>query len=651
MQKPFLWLLGQSGRMESSPFFAPAPASAPASEGDALSAPPGGASAEGLASKERTGAQVLIDTLIQLGVDTVFGYPGGAVLPLYDALFEQPRLRHVLVRHEQAAVHAAQGYARSTGRVGVVWVTSGPGMSNTTTGLLDALSDSTPVLCISGQVATTAIGTQAFQECDALSISSSVTKWNVQIRSAEEVSATVRHAFERARSGRPGPVLVDFPKDLQRATVPAWARAARTDGAEATQTLRPWEESTGEAGTGKAAWALPTREALAKRETLAQEAALLLAQAQRPVIYGGGGLINSGERACEALAELVRRTGAPCTLTLMGLGALPGEHPQFLGMLGMHGTLEANWAMHHADLVFCVGARFDDRVTSRLRDFCPQARFVHLDIEAQAIGRVVKTDVGLVGDCGDSLEAVLRQWGVLALKPQSLQPWWARIEGWRQRRCLGFEDSEAAILPQALMRQLHLALRGREAIVSTDVGQHQMWAAQYLQQARPRRWLSSGGAGTMGYGLPAAIGAQVAHPDALVVCVSGDASILMNIQEMSTAVQHRACVKVVLCNNGYMGMVRQWQELIHGGRYSHSYTEALPDFVQLAQAFGWRAARVTERKQLEAALAECLSSSGPYFLDVAVAAQENCFPMVAAGAGHHEVWLGPGQLASEAQVS
>jgi acetolactate synthase-1/2/3 large subunit len=619
-----------------------APISAPVLPGQALPQPVTGQPAD--AAPERNGAQVLIDTLLQLGVDTVFGYPGGAVLPLYDALHEEPRLRHVLVRHEQAAVHAAQGYARSTGRVGVVWVTSGPGMSNTTTGLLDAQSDSTPVLCISGQVATHAIGTQAFQECDALSISRSVTKWNVQIRSADEVSATVRHGFERARSGRPGPVLVDFPKDLQRAPVPAWARPPRLESARSGEPhWRPFEETA-----SGAALAPPAREALARREALAQEAALLLARAQRPVIYGGGGLIHSGDTACEALAELVRRSAAPCTLTLMGLGALPGDHPQFLGMLGMHGTLEANWAMHHADLVFCVGARFDDRVTSRLRDFCPQARFVHLDIDPQAIGRVVKTDVGLVGDCGESLQAVLRQWDVLGLKPHSLQPWWARIEHWRAQACLGFEDSSSAILPQALMRQLHRALKGRQAIVSTDVGQHQMWAAQYLQQARPRRWLSSGGAGTMGFGLPAAIGAQVAHPEALVVCVSGDASILMNIQEMSTAMQHRAGVKVVLCNNGYMGMVRQWQELIHGGRYSHSYTEALPDFVQLARAFGWLAERVTDRDRLDSALDACLNSRGPYFLDVAVTAQENCFPMVAAGAGHHEVWLGAGELASEA---
>lgn len=568
-------------------------------------------------SGPRSGAQAMLDTLVENGVDTIFGYPGGAVLPLYDALHQDRRITHILVRHEQGAVHAAEGYARTTGKTGVVLVTSGPGMANTTSGLLDAMCDSIPVLCISGQVASAAIGTDAFQECDAVGISRPITKWNAQIRRTEDVASLTEKALRLTRSGRPGPILLDFPKDIQIGTVPTPATDA-PDNDEAA--------------------AIPGMDGPA-HDAAVRRAVALIANAKRPVFYGGGGLINSGVDACHAFRALVQTAAAPCTLTLMGLGAYPATDSQFLGMLGMHGTLEANLAMHHADLIVCVGARFDDRITGRLSDFCPHARKIHIDIDPASINKVVRADVALVGDCYPLLRALNHALQGIELPAARLDDWWARIKVWKAADCLAYTGSPDYILPQQLMQRLDHALYGKDAIVSTDVGQHQMWAAQYIRFDQPFRWLTSGGAGTMGYGLPAAIGAQIAHPDLPVVCISGDASILMNIQELATATQHRTPVKVVLCNNSHMGMVRQWQELIHEGRYSHSYNDSLPDFVALAHAFGWGARRVEDPADLDAALEECLAFDGPFFLDVVVPAQENCFPMMPAGYGHQQVML------------
>ncbi|MDA9993750.1 biosynthetic-type acetolactate synthase large subunit [Burkholderiales bacterium] len=564
----------------------------------------------------RSGASALVETLVHLGVDKVFGYPGGAVLPIYDALYNEKRLHHILVRHEQAAVHAAEGYARSTGKPGVVVVTSGPGMSNTTTGLLDAMSDSIPIICISGQVAKPLIGTQAFQECDAIGIAKTVTKWQTQIQDVREVVQRTEEAYNRAVSGRPSPVLIDFPKDIQ---------AQLIDSPIGVSLRKTPKDST-------------------PSEYDISQAINLILEAKKPIIYGGGGLINSGNLACETFAKLVSMTKAPCTLTLMGLGAFPGSHPQFIGMPGMHGTLEANLALHDSDLIVCVGARFDDRVTGDVETFAPNSKKIHIDIDPNSINRLVPVDVGLAGDCGDVLSKIVPILRAKINTLQDIQPWWAKIHRWQKVKSLNFETKENTIVPQALIRSIQNATAGEDPIIATDVGQHQMWAAQHFVFNKPGHWLTSGGAGTMGYGLPAAIGAQLAHPDKTVICVSGDASILMNIQELSTAVQHKTPVKIILSNNECMGMVRQWQEFNHGGRYSHSYTEALPDFVSVAKGFGWAAERISNPDELDTAVMRCLRHDGPYFLEVAVEKQENCFPMMPAGVPHNQILLREGEF-------
>jgi len=564
----------------------------------------------------RSGASALVETLVHLGVDKVFGYPGGAVLPIYDALYNEKRLHHILVRHEQAAVHAAEGYARSTGKPGVVVVTSGPGMSNTTTGLLDAMSDSIPIICISGQVAKPLIGTQAFQECDAIGIAKTVTKWQTQIQDVREVVQRTEEAYNRAVSGRPSPVLIDFPKDIQ----------AQLIDSPIGVSLRKTPKDS------------------APSEYDISQAINLILEAKKPIIYGGGGLINSGNLACDTFAKLVNMTKAPCTLTLMGLGAFPGSHPQFIGMPGMHGTLEANLALHDSDLIVCVGARFDDRVTGDVVTFAPNSKKIHIDIDPNSINRLVPVDVGLAGDCGDVLSKIVPILRAKINTLQDIQPWWAKIHRWQKVKSLNFETKENTIVPQALIRSIQNATAGEDPIIATDVGQHQMWAAQHFVFNKPGHWLTSGGAGTMGYGLPAAIGAQLAHPDKTVICVSGDASILMNIQELSTAVQHKTPVKIILSNNECMGMVRQWQEFNHGGRYSHSYTEALPDFVSVAKGFGWAAERISNPDELDTAVMRCLRHDGPYFLEVAVEKQENCFPMMPAGVPHNQILLREGEF-------
>ncbi|MGP1397060.1 MAG: acetolactate synthase 3 large subunit [Inquilinaceae bacterium] len=574
-----------------------------------------------MSDAQLTGAEVVLKALCDQGVDVIFGYPGGAVLPIYDALYKQNAIRHILVRHEQAAVHAAEGYARSTGKVGVVLVTSGPGATNAVTGLTDALMDSIPLVCLTGQVPTHLIGNDAFQECDTTGITRPCTKHNYLVKDPDALARTLHEAFHVARSGRPGPVVVDLPKDIQFAASPYI-------GPEDIEhrSYRPQTEGD------------PDRIA---------QAVALIAKAKRPIFYTGGGVINSGPRAAELLTELVRLTGFPCTSTLMGLGAFPASDPQFLGMLGMHGTYEANLAMHGCDLMINVGARFDDRVTGRIADFSPGSTKIQIDIDPSSINKNVHVDLPIVGDCARVLEAMIEAWRRTGAKTDkaALKTWWAQIDQWRSRDCLRFDQDRtkgAVIKPQQAIKRLAEMTQNRDDVfITTEVGQHQMWAAQFIPFEKPNRWMTSGGLGTMGYGLPAAMGVQIAHPDALVIDVAGEASILMNIQELSTLAQYKLPVKVFITNNQWMGMVRQWQELLHGERYSQSYSESLPDFVKLAEAFGCTGLRATAIEEVDDVIQRMIDTPGPVVVDMQVDQRENCFPMIPGGAAHNQILLGP----------
>jgi acetolactate synthase I/II/III large subunit len=570
-----------------------------------------------MAAEPLTGAEIVIRALIDQGVDVVFGYPGGAVLPIYDALFKQNALRHILVRQEGGAVHAAEGYARSTGKVGVVLVTSGPGATNAVTGLTDALMDSIPVVCLTGQVPTHLIGNDAFQEADTTGITRPCTKHNYLVKDVRELARMVHEAFYIAKSGRPGPVVVDLPKDVLFASGPYGGPG------QGHKTYRPQLKPD------------PTRIA---------EAVAMIRAAKRPLFYGGGGLVNSGPEACARCAELVRLADAPCTLTLMAMGAFPASDPHFLGMVGMHGTYEANLAMHGCDVMIAVGSRFDDRVTGRLNAFSPGSKKIHIDIDPSSINKNVRVDLPIIGDVGAAVSAMLASWPNASQRTdeRARAEWWRKIDQWRARDCLRYDRSRRDLIkPQYAIERLYALTRDRDVYITTEVGQHQMWAAQFFKFEEPYHWMTSGGLGTMGYGLPAAIGVQIAHPEALVVDIAGEASILMNIQEMSTAAQYRLPVKIFILNNQYMGMVRQWQELLHGGRYSESYTAALPDFVKLAEAFGAVGLRVERPGELDAAIEEMLGVDRAVILDVAVDQSENCFPMIPSGAAHNEMLLGP----------
>ncbi len=581
---------------------------------------------------EMTGAEMVIEALADQGVEHVFGYPGGAVLPIYDALFQsQGRVQHVLVRHEQGAVHAAEGYARSTGKVGCVLVTSGPGATNAVTGLTDALCDSIPLVVITGQVPTHLIGNDAFQECDTVGITRPCTKYNYLVKTIDDLPRTLHEAFHIAASGRPGPVVVDIPKDIQ------FARGAYSKPKEFQHKgYRP---------------------RLVGDPEKIKQAVEMMAAAKRPVFYTGGGVINSGHKASELLRELVKLTGFPITSTLMGLGAFPAASPQWLGMLGMHGTWEANWAMHDCDLMICIGARFDDRITGRLDAFSPGSKKIHVDIDPSSINKNVKVDLPIVGDCAHVLEEMVRLWKAGAPQidkerdKKALAAWWAQIEKWRAKKSLAFHNSTEIIKPQYAIQRVFELTKDRDTYITTEVGQHQMWAAQFYQFQEPNRWMTSGGLGTMGYGLPASVGVQLAHPDSLVIDIAGEASVLMTMQEMSTAVQYELPIKIFILNNQYMGMVRQWQELLHGGRYAHSYTEALPDFVKLAEAYRAHGIRCERPAELDAKIREMIEVKKPVIFDCVVDPAENCFPMIPSGRAHNEMLLGDAAIKIEDAIT
>jgi len=568
------------------------------------------------AAEIMTGAEMVVRALVDQGVTDLFGYPGGAVLPIYDALFHEPRLRHVLVHHEQGATHAAEGYARSTGRPGVVLVTSGPGATNAVTGITDALMDSIPLVVITGQVPTHLIGTDAFQECDTVGITRPCTKHNYLVKRVEDLPHVLHEAFRIATTGRPGPVVIDIPKDIQFATGlyvgPAQARASHN--------YHPRTEGD----AGKIA-----------------EAAALIASAKRPIFYTGGGVINAGPEASQLLREFAALTRAPVTSTLMGLGAFPASDPAWLGMVGMHGAWEANHAMHDCDVMVAIGSRFDDRVTGRLDAFSPGSKRIHIDIDPSSIGKVVRTDIGIVGDAGRVLAELIAAWKRQRLAPNpALKAWWTQIDGWRARKGFAYRPSETLIKPQHAIERLYALTRGRDVYITTEVGQHQMWAAQFFHFEEPNRWMTSGGLGTMGYGLPAAVGAQVAHPGSLVIDIAGDASVQMTMQEVSTAIQFNLPIKVFILNNQWMGMVRQWQQLLHGERYSHSYSDSLPDFVKLAEAYGALGLRADRPDELDAKIVQMIDSPLPVLFDCRVEASENCFPMIPSGKAHNEMILG-----------
>jgi acetolactate synthase-1/2/3 large subunit len=559
---------------------------------------------------------MVIQALADQGVQHIFGYPGGAVLPIYDALFERNDVQHILVRHEQGAVHAAEGYARSTGKVGCVLVTSGPGATNAVTGLTDALCDSIPIVCITGQVPTHLIGNDAFQECDTVGITRPCTKYNYLVKSIDDLPRVLHEAFHIAKSGRPGPVVVDIPKDIQFAT-----------------------------GT----YTMPTEIAhkgykpRVKGDPARIKAAIdLMARAKRPLFYTGGGIINSGPEASRLLREFVKLTGFPITSTLMGLGAYSATDPQWLGMLGMHGTWEANWAMHDCDVMICIGARFDDRITGRIDAFAPGSKKIHVDIDPSSINKNVKVDIPIIGDCRSVLEDMLGLWRETKVKPEkkALADWWRQIGTWRARKSLAYRNSNEVIKPQYAIQRLYELTKDRDVYITTEVGQHQMWAAQFFNFEEPNRWMTSGGLGTMGYGLPSSVGVQLAHPNSLVIDIAGEASVLMNMQEMSTAAQYRLPIKVFILNNQYMGMVRQWQELLHGGRYAESYTHSLPDFVKLAEAYHAVGIRCEKPADLDDAIREMISVDKAVIFDCVVDQAENCFPMIPSGRAHNEMILG-----------